>query len=244
MLRRLYCVLLRFHPVRFRSRFGEEMLSIFDAAASDANRVALLADAVFSLLRQWAVPSEYRQGAAEAALWSVDGSPAFYTFGDYKPSPSSLIAGTTLAAIVLCAVWLASQYTWTHPVFVPMATVQFEPKPNLGESESLDPRIPMNILSQYAGTYASSHPSGFIATVTAEDGRLAVQTTGKPKTRLVWVNGIAFKFLGSKTDWVTFVRYSQHPPYILIVCQAGNCVTAHFEKKLRAPAPEKKVHFH
>jgi len=53
-MRSLYRLLLHLHPPRFRRRFGEEMLLIFD---DSPNRASLLADGVVSLARQWLLRS-------------------------------------------------------------------------------------------------------------------------------------------------------------------------------------------
>lgn len=52
MTRLLYRSLLQMHPTSFRRRFAAEMLCIFDEVAAGAT-IALFADAVVSLARQW-----------------------------------------------------------------------------------------------------------------------------------------------------------------------------------------------
>jgi hypothetical protein len=52
MIRRLYELLLRCHPDRFRRQFGEQMLSIFDDSTRAKSGFHLLTDAFLSLLRQ------------------------------------------------------------------------------------------------------------------------------------------------------------------------------------------------
>ncbi len=52
MTRLLYRSLLQMHPTAFRRRFAAEMLCIFDEVAAGAT-MALFADAVVSLARQW-----------------------------------------------------------------------------------------------------------------------------------------------------------------------------------------------
>jgi hypothetical protein len=66
MKRSLYRVLLGLHPQRFRDRFGEEMLCIFDESPPERG-TRLLADCLFSLLRQWL----FRSG-----LWKLAGGAA------------------------------------------------------------------------------------------------------------------------------------------------------------------------
>ena len=63
MLRPLYRCMLRLHPPGFRKRFEDEILSIFDAAATSRDRIRLLVDGVLSLARQWMLRSEFWQGA-------------------------------------------------------------------------------------------------------------------------------------------------------------------------------------
>jgi hypothetical protein len=57
MIRGLYRCLIRSHPAGFRLRFEEEMLWIFDEAASAWGAASLFSDAVVSLVRQWLLRS-------------------------------------------------------------------------------------------------------------------------------------------------------------------------------------------
>jgi len=52
MIRSLYAALLHLHPRRFRQRFGEEMLAIFDEEKGTPKRLTFLLDAAASALRQ------------------------------------------------------------------------------------------------------------------------------------------------------------------------------------------------
>jgi hypothetical protein len=116
------------------------MLSIFDEPRAEQATARLLADGAVSLVRQWALRSG--SGVAETAEtvpWSKDGAPVFYVFGDYRPRTSSLISGGMLTLVVFCAAWLVCEYAWTHPVFMPLATVQFEPGPDLKRTEQSPP---------------------------------------------------------------------------------------------------------
>jgi hypothetical protein len=120
MLRGVYCWLLRLHPARFRKRFDEEMLSIFDHAAGAGESARLVGDAAISVVRQWALRSEYQQEArSEPVPWSPQGPPVFYIFEHYIPRRSSLWAGALFAFALCCATWIVSRYTWNHPVFMP-----------------------------------------------------------------------------------------------------------------------------
>jgi len=132
MLRSVYVWILRLHPRRFRQRFAEEMLLIFDqVAGSAAGRLAeaaLVGDGLASLLRQWTLRPEFRREAAVAlpALPVTDGVPAFYTFGSFKPRPTALIHGLILSIAVLCAALLAIRYSCNHTVHLPFPIVDHE----------------------------------------------------------------------------------------------------------------------
>jgi hypothetical protein len=70
MIRRMYAYILRHHPPHFRDRFESEMLATFDEAARRRNSVALLFDAVVSLIRQWVFRS--RQWRQEGVIPLLD----------------------------------------------------------------------------------------------------------------------------------------------------------------------------
>jgi hypothetical protein len=57
-MRFLYALLISLHPLSFRKRFAQEMLLIFDEAASSWGASSLFCDAILSLLRQWLIRSE------------------------------------------------------------------------------------------------------------------------------------------------------------------------------------------
>ena len=67
MRRFLYRLLIHSHPRRFRERFGDEMLSIFDEM-SPRNGVVLITDGVVSLLRQRILRSNLWKMASGAAI--------------------------------------------------------------------------------------------------------------------------------------------------------------------------------
>jgi hypothetical protein len=62
---RLYCLLVRLHPVGFRERFGAEMRCIFDEV-DVIERPRLFRDCLLSLARQWLLRSGYWKIAAAA----------------------------------------------------------------------------------------------------------------------------------------------------------------------------------
>jgi hypothetical protein len=70
MRRFFYRALIALHPRRFRDRFGDEMLCVFEEAGGDRT-VQLFADGVLSLLRQWMLRSNLWKMAAGAAISSL-----------------------------------------------------------------------------------------------------------------------------------------------------------------------------
>ncbi len=70
MRRSLYHALIELHPARFRDRFGDEMLCVFDEAGRD-RAPRLFADAVLSLLRQWLLRSNLWKMASGAVISSL-----------------------------------------------------------------------------------------------------------------------------------------------------------------------------
>ena len=98
-MRFLYAFLLRLHPRRFRERFGEEMMAIFDEAES----LPLLGDVLLSLIRQWAFRPQQQPVAAAAQP-----SGMFQTLDTYTPRRSALIQGAVLSAIFFWALVFAA----------------------------------------------------------------------------------------------------------------------------------------
>jgi len=93
MIRFIYACLLRMHPARFRRRFGEEMLWIFDEAAAERRTAPLFADAVLSLWRQWTLRSEFWHQPDTANRVVPDGVPVFYVGEGDTPRTGALIHG-------------------------------------------------------------------------------------------------------------------------------------------------------
>jgi hypothetical protein len=70
MRRSLYRALIELHPARFRDRFGDEMLCVFDEAGRH-RAPRLFVDSVLSLLRQWLLRSNLWKMASGAVISSV-----------------------------------------------------------------------------------------------------------------------------------------------------------------------------
>ena len=126
MLRFVYRWLVRLHPRRFRERFAEEMLSIFDCFGEGPAAVEFVADGFISLVRQWTLRSEYwKEEQVGGVPARVDGMPTFYIFERFKPRTSALIDGGIVTLVLFCAVSLALRFNWTHPVFLPFSGIRF-----------------------------------------------------------------------------------------------------------------------
>jgi hypothetical protein len=151
MLRLFYRWVLRFHPARFRERFAEEMLSIFDHVEGRAAAAELVADAFISLVRQWTVRSEYwEEKAPVSEIVGSGGLPGFYTLESFKPRKSALIEGAVLTWIVYSALFLAIRHSKIHSVYVP--SISFDSAP------SSDVQLPPRTL-KLPPTQASVRPS-------------------------------------------------------------------------------------
>jgi hypothetical protein len=82
MVRGLYRCLIWLHPAAFRLRFEEEMLWIFDEAASAWGTAPLFSDASVSLVRQWLL----RSGLWRWVVAGIAGIiPLILAFGSFLP---------------------------------------------------------------------------------------------------------------------------------------------------------------
>jgi hypothetical protein len=170
MLRLFYRWLLRFHPARFRERFAEEMVSIFDHVEGRAATAELVADAFISLVRQWTIRSEYWEEKVSASVPAgVGGFPVFYTLESFKPRKSALIGGAVLTWIACSAVFLAIRHSKIHSIYLP--SVSFEPAasanaqlpagaPNLPPTQaSVHPRTQSAAIEARANSSEADRPS-------------------------------------------------------------------------------------
>src|ERR1700732_4391535 len=122
MLRVCYPYLLRFHPARFRERFAEEMLSIFDHIEGRAGRGKLVADAFISLLRQWTMrPQNWGQETTASVPICATAAPAFFTLGDFKPRKSALFYGAVVTLILYSSLFVVLRHSRKHYVYLPSA---------------------------------------------------------------------------------------------------------------------------
>jgi Ca2+-binding EF-hand superfamily protein len=111
-LRVLYAALVQLHPRSFRQHFGGEMLSIFDHTAS-SDRLALVGDAVFSLLRQRLLrPGPQLEACAREYLAGV---PMFVVFDDDpRLTRNQWMGGAALSLLSFAAVGLLIAHGGSH----------------------------------------------------------------------------------------------------------------------------------
>jgi hypothetical protein len=116
MLRRLYRCAVRLHPSRFRRRFGDEMLYIFDQQKGRLAALSFMLDCVFSLLRQWMLRPHIGVELPAAPLLSqtADHIPSFETLDTFCPRASAIINGTVLSLILFWLTVFAIRYSWIH----------------------------------------------------------------------------------------------------------------------------------
>jgi hypothetical protein len=131
MLRLLYRCLLRLHPPGFRTRFAEEMLSIFEHAAGPASTLRLLLDGLVSLALQWTLRREFWHDLPALAPQSApDGVPSFHTIAPFRPRTAAVIHGLALSTAVFCLTCFAIRYSWIHVLHVRIREVQWDsPRP-------------------------------------------------------------------------------------------------------------------
>ena len=127
MLRPLYRCMLRLHPSGFRKRFEDEMLSIFDAAATSRDQFRLLADGLLSLVRQWSLRPEFWRGAPLNSIQTAhDGVPCFYSLDPFRPRTSAVIHGSVLTIILFLSTCYAMRHSWIRVLNVHIPEMQFE----------------------------------------------------------------------------------------------------------------------
>src|SRR5262249_25439206 len=137
MLRFLYRRVLDAHPPYFRQRLAEQMMAIFDESEAGWGEVRLLADALFSLVRQWSLRPQFWEEPAAAADGGVNLFPLLEAF---RPRAVALAYGALVSAIVLNGISLTMGYAWNHPhyleihrrVVVPPASWHNSPAPQVG----------------------------------------------------------------------------------------------------------------
>jgi hypothetical protein len=128
MLRPLYRCVLRLHPPAFRTRFAEEMISIFDHATGQRAALTLLADGLVSLARQWTLRPEFWHDipAEPVPEPAADGIPSFYTIDPFRPRTAFIIHGLVLSTAIFCLTCFAIRYSWIHILHVHFREVAWD----------------------------------------------------------------------------------------------------------------------
>ncbi len=128
MLRRIYRCVLRLHPPAFRSRFGDEILSIFDEAKGGLSGFRLLMDSILSLVRQWTLRPEFwsERVSAPAPQAALDDIPSFCILSPFRPRPTAIVPGLILSIAIFSLTCVAIKYSWIRVLHVRIPEVQFE----------------------------------------------------------------------------------------------------------------------
>jgi len=153
MLRHLYRIAIRLHPPAFRTRFGDEMFSIFESTQGKSARFSLLCDSVASTLRQWILRTDFwPESSAASAIPSVDGIPSFSSLDGFRPRASAVIDGVILSAALFVVTCFAIRYSWIRVLNVQIPEYQIDrylgvhaasPSELRGQSTS-EPKPPRN----------------------------------------------------------------------------------------------------
>ena len=107
MRRWIYVSLLRLHPRRFRERYREEMLEIFDEESARGRR-ALILDALASLFRQRVLRPAAQGSVLATVAWArPTGTPAFWILEDAPLRRVAWVWGTALTLLCFATVALA-----------------------------------------------------------------------------------------------------------------------------------------
>jgi len=91
-------------------------------------------------------------------------------------------------------------------------------------------KIPEGPLQIYTGAYVTDPPNEFTILITAEDGELAIEIPGEPKSRLVPAHGTRFVFSGPHNgtgDWIEFVKHDDGTADELRIYRNARHFTAH-----------------
>src|SRR5436190_17563718 len=98
MMRAIYQWMLRLHPERFRRRFEDEMMLIYDETPSARGVLWLMLDAVRSVFRQWILRPQHGRGDSrhEAVVPVSGGVPRFVCLEDSGVRVATLAAGGVL----------------------------------------------------------------------------------------------------------------------------------------------------
>jgi hypothetical protein len=120
MSEKIYALLLRLFPSRFREAYGEDALQLFRDRARDEKGFFPRFRLWLDLLRDLAIsaPREYLYAQpafiGASAEQHLAGSPAFFVLEDASPRPGALLFGGILSLMAVGAFWLAITYVGNH----------------------------------------------------------------------------------------------------------------------------------
>jgi hypothetical protein len=83
------------------------------------------------------------------------------------------------------------------------------------------------MLLSYAGAYTTDPPNELTVLITLENGQLAIEIPGEPRSILVPTNRTTFVFSDVKNNWVEFVKHDNEIVSELNICRNGSHLTAH-----------------
>jgi Ca2+-binding EF-hand superfamily protein len=111
-MRGVYILLLRLHPRKFRQRFGDEMLGIFEESSEKA---VLMVDGVASLFRQWTMRDHT---VAFSPTATADGVPLFYSAEAEVPRIGTLMPGALITLIAFGLIYVTMGHRWKQAGFL------------------------------------------------------------------------------------------------------------------------------
>ena len=235
MFRVIYSRLLRLHPHRFRQRFGDEMMAIFDHTRGTPARLILLVDALVSVLRQSTLRSEFCQ---EPAPSMIDAGPMFYSLEPFKPRRIILVYGAALTLALFCGVCFLFNYGVNAILPEGLSHAQYgtvAPSPALGVQQktvapsaslpSVPVAVPEQVLQSYVGVYVVQSPDQAALSIAMENGRLSLAIPGQPRIALIPISQNRFHAANRPGLWIEFLKIKTGA-YELQVHDGGKIVTA------------------
>jgi hypothetical protein len=110
-MRVLYQSVLRLHPPRFRERFEEEMMLIFDDSVAARGGFWLTLDAIFSVLRQWILRADHWHSPSHTELTvSVSSVPRFAALERSSMRAGSAAVGAVLTVTIFAGIPFLASY--------------------------------------------------------------------------------------------------------------------------------------
>jgi len=229
----LYRTMLRLHPRRFRERFEAEMLR-------EKPTMRLVADALFSLVRQWTLRPEFWEASPKPAS---DGAPQFFVFQDSRPPAPALLQGGILSIVAFTRLGLGLSHGTMPEIqsgfiglrnfgtpfvaglqYVVSAPARWSRTTNL-------PPIPMpvsnGVLQTYVGMYVTEPPNALHIFITFERGGLRLAVEGEPAYKLVPSSETRFVAAAGPTQWIEFTRDGAGRVILVTLFRDGKVLHGH-----------------